>query len=86
MNEGHDVQNAQELKIAILSNGGVTGVRVAVVDASFAACELPQVKFYGVSTLNNFEFSSDTLTVWRAFEVGKGKQISKSYVQGKKNT
>ena len=86
VNEGHDVQNAQELKTAILSNGGVTGVRVAVVDASFAACELPQVKLDGVSTLNNFEFSSDTLTVWRAFDVGKGKQISKSYVQGKKNT
>ena len=85
MNEGHDVQNTQEFKTAILLNGGVTGVRVAVVDASVATCELPQVKLDGVSMLNNFEFSSDTVTVWRAFDVGKGREISKSNIQGKKN-
>lgn len=83
VNEGHDVQNAQEFKTAILSNGGVTGVRVTVVDAAVAACELPQVKLDGVSMLNNFEFSGDTVTVWRAFDIGKGKKISKSKLQGK---
>lgn len=85
VNEGHDVKNAQEFKTAILSHGGVTGVRVAVVDAAVAACEVPQVKLDGISMLNNFEFSGDTVTVWRAFDVGKGKQISKSKVEGKKN-
>ena len=49
MNEGHDVTNAQEFKTTILSNGGVTGVRVTVVDAAVAAFELPQVKLDGVS-------------------------------------
>ena len=77
VNEGHDVQNAQEYKTAILSNEGVTGVGVAV-------CELPQLKLDGVSMLNNFEFSSDAVTVWRAFDVGQGKQISKSELHGKK--
>ena len=85
MNEGRDVQNAQEFKTAILSNGGVTGVRVAVVDAAVAACKLPQLKLDGVSMLNNFEFSSDVVMVWRAFDVGQGKQISKSKLHGKKN-
>ena len=85
VNEGHDVKNAQEFKTAILSHGGVAGVRVAVVDAAVAACEVPQVKLDGISMLNNFDFSGDTVTVWRAFDVGKGKQISKSKVEGKKN-
>ena len=76
VNEGHDVINAQEFKTAILSNGGVTGVRVTVVDAAVAACELPQVKLDGVSILNNFEFLGDTVKVWRAFDVGKGRKIS----------
>ena len=31
--------------------------------------------------LNNFELSSNTVTVWGAFDVGKGKQISKSDIQ-----
>ena len=64
-------------------DGGVTGVRVTVVDAAVAASELPQVKLDGVSMLNNFEFFEDTVKVWRAFDVGKGKKISISKLQGK---
>ena len=75
VNEGHDVQNAEQLQTAILSNGGVTGVRVAVVDAAVSACELPQVKLDGVSTLHNFQYSIDMLTLWRAFNVEKGKKF-----------
>ena len=84
VNEGHDVQNTQEFKTAILSNGGVTGVRVAVVDTAVAACELPQLKLHQVSMLKNFEFSGDAVTVWKTFDVGQGKQISKSELHGKK--
>ena len=50
----------------------------------FRACELLQLKLDGVSMLNNFEFSSDAVTVWKAFDVGQGKQISKSELHGKK--
>ena len=84
VNEGHDVQNAEQLQTAILSNGGVTGVRVTVVNAAVSACELPQVKLDGISTLNNFEYCKDKLTVWRAFNVGNGREISQTKVQGKK--
>jgi len=83
VNEGHDVTNTQEFKTAILSNGGVTGVRVTVVDAAVAACELPQVKLDGGSILNNFEFLGETVKVWRAFDVVKGRKISISKLQGK---
>ena len=33
----------------------------------FRACELSQLKLDGISMLNNFEFSSDAVTVWKAF-------------------
>ena len=59
-------------------------MRVAVVDAAVAACELPQLKLDGVSMLNNLELSSDAVTVWKTFDVGQGKQISKSELHGKK--
>ena len=84
VNEGHDVQNAQEFKTAMLSNGGVIRVRVAVVDVAIPTWGPPQVKLDGVSMLNNFEFSSEVVTVWRAFDAGQGKQISKSKLHGKK--
>ena len=31
------------------------------------------VKWPGISKLNNFEFSSDGVRVWRAYQVGEGK-------------
>ncbi|KAK3711284.1 hypothetical protein QZH41_015004, partial [Actinostola sp. cb2023] len=34
VSEGHDVQNAQQFQQAMLANGGVSGVRVAIVDAA----------------------------------------------------
>lgn len=85
VNEGHDVRNGEELKTAILSNGGVTGVRVALVDAAVTAVELPHVKLDGVSLLNNFKFSGEAVTAWRAFGVGDGKKINKSEIQGKQH-
>ena len=84
VNGGRDVQNAQEFKTVILSNGGINGVHVAVVDAAVATCELPQVELDGVSMLNNFEFSSDAVTIWRAFDLGQGKQRRKSKLYSKK--
>jgi len=42
INEGHDVQNAKDFKGAILSIGGLNGVRVALVDAATEEkCVLP---------------------------------------------
>ena len=37
------MQNAEQLQTAILFNGGVTGVRVILVNAAVSASELPQV-------------------------------------------
>lgn len=44
INEGHDVQNALDFKEAMLSNGGIEGTRIVVVDASTVRDCQPQVK------------------------------------------
>ena len=82
--KGHDVENASQFKEAMLSSGGVHGVRVAVVDA--VVCEKsdePEVRWDGVSSLNNFQYSNDQITVWRAYNVGKGKVVKGKVVKRK---
>lgn len=75
INEGHDVLNANDFMKAILSNGGIPHVRVVVVDASTTErnAQVP-VKWVGINSLNNFLFSDNVITVWRAFDVGEGKK------------
>jgi hypothetical protein len=84
INEGHDVQNAQDLRDAIISEGGLNGVRVALVDADDTEMKskLPQVKLAGISFLDNFEYSDKGVKVWKAFEVGKGKLLNQSEIEG----
>ena len=85
INEGNDVQNSKEFKEATLSSGRLNGVRVACVDVGARGkCVLPQVKIPGVSSLNNFQYSEQGVTVWRGFEVGQGKLIKQSEIEGTK--
>lgn len=64
------------MKTAILSLGGVEGVRVAAVEASIN--ETPeQRKIPGINKLINFEFKNDGV-----FAIGKGRKINKEYGQG----
>ena len=85
VNQGHDVETASQFKEAMLPGGGVHGVRVAVVDAGvFTKTEEPEVRCDGVSSLNNFQYSDEQITVWRAYNVGKGKVVKrKAQDQGK---
>lgn len=77
------MQNAKDFRVAMLSDGGLNGVRVALVDASTEGkCVLPQVKLAGVSSLNNFQYSEQGITVWRAFQVGQGKLVNQSQIEG----
>ena len=82
INEGHDVQTALDFKEAMLSNGGIEGTRIVVVDASTVKDSQPQVKWDGVSSLNNFQYSVSGITVWRAYKVGEGKIVKGIQTQG----
>ncbi|XP_076086616.1 uncharacterized protein LOC143057233 isoform X2 [Mytilus galloprovincialis] len=76
VNEGNDVLNASAMKRAIdLQQKGKYRVKVVtpVIDADAEKIHVKPIP--NISTLSNFEFSSDGLKVWRAYKVGPGKLI-----------
>lgn len=76
INEGHDVTNAEDMKKALLSHGGVTGVRVAVLPAvEGQETAQQQQKIPGISKLNNFQYRDGHLLAWRAYGIGIGKRV-----------
>lgn len=76
INEGNDVTNAEQLKSALLSHGGIEGVRVAVMQSvEEEAVVDDNRKIIGINKLNNFEFKDEILVAWRAYGMGKGKEI-----------
>ena len=81
VSEGHDVLTADDLKDAILSNNGVRGVRVAVVNCEVLPPTQP-VKWEGVSNANNLLYEDTGLTEWRAYDIGKRKTFLLSQLQG----
>ena len=75
INEGNDVCTANDLEKALLSHGGLEGVRVVCLDTINETADDAQT-ITGITKLNNFEFSSDeSITCWRAYSVGRGKTI-----------
>ncbi|KAK3745995.1 hypothetical protein QZH41_005779 [Actinostola sp. cb2023] len=74
LNSGHDIQTAAQMQDAIESFGGVPSVKVSVCTAS-ATAKRP-IKWEGVSFLNNIQYSEEGLKVWRAYNIGQGKDIS----------
>ena len=85
LNEGHDVSTAVDLKEAMLSYGGIPGVRVALVRDDQKPVSSVDDKLEGISTLNNFKYDNNgkSLTVWKAYKIGKGKNMKLAQRQGK---
>lgn len=75
INEGHDVTTAEEMKIALLSHGGVGSVRVTVVKLLSEQLPLEKAKIPGINKLNNFQFENEGIRVRRAYAIGSGKII-----------
>ena len=80
LNEGHDVTTPQEMKEALLSYGGVKGVRVAILSSINETAELQKIA--GISKLNNFQFIDRSLLAWRAYGIGQGKSIAVEKTSG----
>lgn len=75
INEGNDVCTGSQFRDALLSHGGVQGVRVVAVDSIDDSVVDDQRKIPGISKLNNFKFNSGSITAWRAYGIGSGKDI-----------
>ena len=58
INDGHDVETAEDFKSTILSHRGLSGVRVALADNPQYRHSV-QGKWEGISSLNNFSFDKD---------------------------
>lgn len=77
INEGHDVTNTEEMKAALLSYGGVEGVRVAAVERlKEQSVSDTQQKITGISKLNNFRLTNGKIVARRAYGIGSGKEIA----------
>ena len=72
LNSGQDVKTTDQLKNAIESSGGVSGVRATLCDKLDIPKSAP-VKWDGVSLINNIEYSNEGMRVWRSYAVGPGK-------------
>ena len=59
INEGNNITTTAEMKEALLSYGGVEGVRIAILPSIKETVELRKIS--GISKLNNFLFTEDSL-------------------------
>ena len=80
LNEGNNVTTVREFRDAIMSSGGVPGVRVAMFDAG-NLCD-PHVKWEGISRENYFAYSNRKVTAWEAYGLGVGRVKQQSDLQG----
>ena len=60
-----------EMKEALLSQGGLKGVRVVVVTASLVSSEQEQSKITSVNKLNNFQYVNRNIYAGELMESGK---------------
>lgn len=74
INEGHDVLTSTDMREALLSSGGINGVRVTALEVLPEFPEDKQ-KIPGITKLNNFEFTGNNITAWRAYGIGQGKKV-----------
>ena len=66
---------AEDFQYAMLSHGGVRGVRESFIHMSIMRPTSLRGKLEGVSSLNNVHLGDRDLTAWLAFDVGKGKKV-----------
>ena len=79
LNEGHDVNNAAQMKEATESNGVIPGVIINYMKLPEVSAAKTVIRCEGISVLNNFQFFQTLIsgiTTWKANNVGTGKLIS----------
>ena len=74
LNEGNDIETAVQMKAAIESSGGVPGVVVTLAEMPESQTK-KSVTWEGVSFVNNIQYESDCLRVWKAYNIGPGKSV-----------
>lgn len=75
LNEGNDVANAEQLKAAIESNGGVKRCKVYLCTMPPTSPPLVKCRLPSISTFSNFSLSDVGLTMWKVYGIGVGKFV-----------
>ena len=75
LNEGNDIENANQMVDAMRSSGGVPGLNVTLCEMTSSTT---RVKFDGVSGVSNVEYGEDSITTWKTYGIGPGKIIKLS--------
>ena len=68
LNEGHDLNNAAQMKAAMESNGGIPGLIIKYVKLSEVPATKTVIKWDGISALNNFRFLQNL--IWWYYNEG----------------
>lgn len=84
LNEGNDVTTPEQLYNAMTSNGGISGVRVVLLDNANMTVSMAECNLKGVNSLNNFRYKEErNLVVWKSYNIGDGKEVPWSSVESK---
>lgn len=75
LNSGHDIETAQQMKSAIESFGGLPGVSATLCGIQDFP-DMTEIKWEGISFINNVAYSKEGFKFWKAYQVGAGKFMS----------
>ena len=76
INEGNDINTANDMKVAIESYGEVKGCYATVAEIQDSFQSMTKHSMTGIQAQNNFLFESAGLRVWKAYNVGTGRFFS----------
>ena len=76
INEGNDINTAQQMKVAIESYGGIKGYYATAAKIQNSFQTMTKHSMTGIQALNNFLFEPAGLRAWKAYNVGTGKFFS----------
>ena len=76
INEGNDINTANDMKVAIESYGGVKGCYATVAEIQDSFQSMTKHSMTGIQALNNFLFESAGLRAWKAYNVGTSRSFS----------
>ena len=76
VNKRHNIVTAEDMKVALESNGGIKGARAAVVEVDTTReRNKDNNKIPGISVLNNLQYEERGIRVWKVYDIGPGRFI-----------
>ena len=90
LNSGNDITNAEQMKTAMESNGGVHGLSRGLSVVLGGSLQVPEKyvleKWDGISLISDIVYKKRNMEVWRAYDVGTGKKIPYTKFESKKSS